>query len=206
GVAVLVAQEVSPAEVFAAVALEVGLLLGVDVVNIVRHDRDETATAVASWSAIGGTIPLGSRLPLGGPSIMGSVARTGRPARIDSYADVPNAVTYVVEGVAIRAGGGGPIAGGGRGGGTGVALSAGAGGRRGVGGGGGGTVVARSGGGEPRPEDTEARLSAFTELVGVAIAETQAREELRALAEERAALRRVATLVAEDAPPAELFR
>jgi PAS domain S-box-containing protein len=153
-------------------------------VNIVRHDRDESATAVASWSAIGGTIPLGSRLPLGGPSIMGSVARTGRPARIDSYADVPDAVTYVVEGVAIRAGVGAPIAVEGR-----VW----------------GTVVALSAGGEPLPADTEARLSAFTELVGVAIADTQAREELRALAEEQAALRRVAVLVAREAPQAEVF-
>src|SRR5262249_61987529 len=119
------AQGAAPAEVFAAVAVEVGLLLGVDVVNIVRHDRDETATAVASWSAIGGTIPVGSRLPLGGPSIMGSVARTGRPARIDSYAEVPAGVTYVVEGVAIRAGVGAPIAVEGRVWGTVVALSAG---------------------------------------------------------------------------------
>jgi len=184
-VAVLVAQAASPAEVFAAVAEEVGLLLGVDVVNIVRHDRDETATAVASWSAIGGTIPIGSRLPLVGPSIMGAVARTGRPARIDSYTAVPDAVTYVVEGVAIRAGVGAPITVEGR-----VW----------------GTVVALSAGGEPLPGDTEARLSAFTELAAVAIADTHAREELRDLAEEQAALRRVATLVAEDAPPVELFR
>jgi GAF domain-containing protein len=77
-VAVLVAQEASPGEVFAAVAEEAGLLLGIDVVDIVRHDRDETATAVASWSAIGGTIPLGSRLPLGGPSIMGLPDRRRR--------------------------------------------------------------------------------------------------------------------------------
>src|SRR5262249_25117060 len=34
----------------------------------------------------------------------------------------------------------------------------------------------------------------------------QAREELQRLADEQAALRRVATLIAEDAPPAELFR
>src|SRR5262249_28686014 len=184
-VAVLVAQEASPTEVFAAVALEVGLLLGVDVVNIVRHDRDDAATAVASWSAIGGTIPLRSRLPLRGPSPLGWGARTGRPARIGSYAEVPEGVTSVVEGVAIRAGVGAPIAVEGR-----VW----------------GTVVALSAGGEPLPGDTEARLSAFTELVGVAIADTHAREELRALAEEQAALRRVATLVAEDAPPADLFR
>src|SRR5262245_29116854 len=152
---------------------------------MVRNESDETTTVVASWSGIGGTIPLGSRLPLGGPSIMGSVARTGRPARIDSYAEVPAGVTYVVEGVAIRAGVGAPIAVEGR-----VW----------------GTVVALSASGEPLPAGTEARLSAFAELVGVAIADTQAREELRALAEEQAALRRVATLVAEDAPPAELFR
>jgi signal transduction histidine kinase len=55
------------------------------------------------------------------------------------------------------------------------------------------------------PTDTEARLASFTELLAAAIANTQARMELRGFAEEQAALRRVATLVAAGAPPEEAF-
>src|SRR5262249_54594474 len=183
-VATLVGRRTSPSEVFASVAEEVGLLLGVDVVNIVRNELDDTATVVASWSAVGGTIPLGSQLPLGGPSIIGSVARTGRPARIDSYPDVPSATTYVVEGVPIQAGVGAPIVVDGRVWGTVVALS----------------VEAA-----PLPDSTEARLSGFTELVATAIANAHAGAQVRRLADEQAALRRVATLVAREPSPPALF-
>jgi PAS domain S-box-containing protein len=182
--ATLVAHGAAPSEVFAAVAEEVGLFVGADVVNIVRHEADDTATAVASWSAIGGTIPLGTRLPLVGPSIMGTVARTGRPMRIDDYSGVPGAITYVVEGVEIRAGVGVPIVVDGR-----VW----------------GTVVALSANPEPLPPFTESRLADFTELVATAISNTQARNDLRGLADEQAALRRVATLVAREAAPADIF-
>jgi signal transduction histidine kinase len=58
---------------------------------------------------------------------------------------------------------------------------------------------------EPLPADTEARLAGFTELVATAIANAQARVELRGYAEEQAALRRMATLVARAAPPEEVF-
>ena len=53
---------------------------------------------------------------------------------------------------------------------------------------------------EPLPADTEARLAGFTELVGTAVANAQARVELRGFAEEQAGLRRVATLVARGGP------
>ena len=53
--------------------------------------------------------------------------------------------------------------------------------------------------------DAEQRVTQFTELVATAIANAQARDELRRLADEQAALRRVATLVAEAAPPPEVF-
>ena len=48
------------------------------------------------------------------------------------------------------------------------------------------------------PAGIEHRLAGFTELVSSAIGNAQAREELRALADEQAALRRVATLVAAE--------
>jgi signal transduction histidine kinase len=49
------------------------------------------------------------------------------------------------------------------------------------------------------PDDIEARLADFTELVATAIANSEAREGLRRLLDEQAALRRVATMVAEGA-------
>ena len=60
--------------------------------------------------------------------------------------------------------------------------------------------------GEERlPADTEGRLAGFTELAGTAIANAQARVEVRGYAKEQAALRRIATLVATGAPPEEVF-
>ena len=49
------------------------------------------------------------------------------------------------------------------------------------------------------------RLASFTELVATAIANTESRASLALLAEEQAALRRVATLVARGVPPVEIF-
>lgn len=58
---------------------------------------------------------------------------------------------------------------------------------------------------EVLPSDTEGWLSGFTELVATAIANAQAQVELRDYADEEAALRRVATLVARAAAPEEVF-
>ena len=58
---------------------------------------------------------------------------------------------------------------------------------------------------QPMPPDTEARLVSFIELVATAIANAQSRAALARLAEEQAALRRVATLVAHGVPPAMAF-
>jgi signal transduction histidine kinase len=58
---------------------------------------------------------------------------------------------------------------------------------------------------EPLPEDTEARLTDFTELVATAIANAESRQARALLTEEQAALRRVATLVAHGVPSDALF-
>ena len=57
----------------------------------------------------------------------------------------------------------------------------------------------------PLPADTEARVGAFSELVATALANADAREEVRRLADEQSALRRVATVVARESPPEEVF-
>jgi PAS domain S-box-containing protein len=57
----------------------------------------------------------------------------------------------------------------------------------------------------PPPFDTKSRLAAFTDLVATAISNAAARAEVRRLADEQAALRRVATLVAQGVPTDALF-
>ena len=57
----------------------------------------------------------------------------------------------------------------------------------------------------PLPQDTELRLATFAELVATAISNAQARSDVGRLADEQAALRRVATLVARASPPEEVF-
>jgi transcriptional regulator with GAF, ATPase, and Fis domain len=66
-------------------------------------------------------------------------------------------------------------------------------------------AVGRQHSDEPLPPQTEARLAAFTELIATAIANAEAHDRVRRLADEQSALRRVATLVAGGAPDAELF-
>jgi len=58
---------------------------------------------------------------------------------------------------------------------------------------------------QPLQPDTEARLASVTELVATAIANAESRAGITRLAEEQAALRRVATLVARGAPAVEVF-
>ena len=55
------------------------------------------------------------------------------------------------------------------------------------------------------PPETEDRLQKFTELVAAALANSHARAEVRQLADEQTALRRVAELVARGVPPHEVF-
>jgi signal transduction histidine kinase len=55
------------------------------------------------------------------------------------------------------------------------------------------------------PPDTEERLGRFTELVATAIANAESLDKRAQLADEQAALRRVATLVAQGASPEDLF-
>jgi hypothetical protein len=58
---------------------------------------------------------------------------------------------------------------------------------------------------QPLPPDAETRLASFTELVATAIASTDGRAALARLAQEQAALRRVAMLVAQATAPEEVF-
>ncbi|MDT7702913.1 MAG: hypothetical protein QOJ30_5238, partial [Pseudonocardiales bacterium] len=186
-VATLVARPAPPAEVFAAVTAEVGRLLEVDFTVLIRSDPDSTVTVVGTWTGTGAPAPspVGRRFQLGGRNVSTLVLTTGRPARLDAYADVTGAIGSTgARDWRFRSSVGVPISVEGR-------LW--------------GLILVAYTRDQPLPEDTEARLAGFTELVAAAIANAQARVELRGYAEEQAALRRVATLVARAAPPEEVF-
>jgi signal transduction histidine kinase len=183
-VATLVARGVPPPEVFAAVAREVGQLLGVDSAHMGRYDPDRTATGVGSWSPGQTHLPVGTSRALDDTSVMGMVLRSGRPARVEGYDDASAEIAALTQELSIRSSVGAPIV---------VAGQL------------WGVMVASSGRDHPLPEDTESRLLNFTGLAATAVSNAQARAEVRRLADEQAALRRVATLVASESPPAEVF-
>jgi signal transduction histidine kinase len=68
-----------------------------------------------------------------------------------------------------------------------------------------GVMIASSKGDRELPADAESRIAAFTELVATAISNTEARSEVHRLADQQAALRRVATLVAREPSPEQVF-
>jgi signal transduction histidine kinase len=184
-VATLVAQATAPEAVFAAVAEEVGQLLPVDSASLCRYEPDGALTFVSEWGSSAVDFPVGSRWVLGGYNLGTLVFETGRPARIDRYADSSSGPLGAgVRKAALRSAVGTPIIVEGR-------LW--------------GVIAAGSTLEQPLPPDTEARLASFTELVATAIANAESRAALTRLAEEQAALRRVATLVAQGVPPVEIF-
>jgi GAF domain-containing protein len=183
-VATLVAQGVPPEEVFAAVTDEVGRLLPADLANLCRYESDGMMTFVATWASAGERFPVGTRWTLGGQNLGTLVFETGRPARIDNYAGVSGPLGVAIRETGLRSAVGTPII---------------------VEGCLWGMMAVGSNLEQPMPPDTEARLASFTELVATAIANAESRAGLARLAEEQAALRRLATLVAQGVPPEEVF-
>jgi GAF domain-containing protein len=182
-VATLVARAAPPEEVFGAVTEEAARLLRASYTVMARYDPDGTRTIVAAWSSDGPTFPVGNRIVLGGRNVPTLVFQTGRAARIDDYAGRSGPIADAVRGIGLRGAVGVPVSVEGR-------LW--------------GVMVVGSRG-ESLPAATEARLAGFTELAATAVANADARVELRGFADEQAALRRVATLVAGAAPPAQVL-
>jgi signal transduction histidine kinase len=162
-VATLVATGVPPEDVFAAVAEEVGRLVSIDSTSILRYEGDGTATMIARWPETdSGLIQIGTRVTLEGlegESLTELVRRTGRPARIDSYANATNPTAARARESGARCSAGAPIVVDGR-------LW--------------GVMAAASTRPDPLPVATESRIAAFTELLGTAIANAHSRAELTA--------------------------
>jgi signal transduction histidine kinase len=181
-VATLVAQETAPDVLLEAVSREAGEVLDVDATHLGRYEDDGTVVSVAQWGRYP-SVPVGTRFPLDGDSVSARVLRTGRCARMDGYDDVGGAIAAALRELGIRFAIGAPIVVGGR---TWGVM----------------TATAKD---RPFPPETELRLERFSDLAGTAIANASAHGEVRALAEEQAALRRVATLVAEQAAQERVF-
>jgi signal transduction histidine kinase len=155
-VATLVAEGTPPEKVFPAVNEEVARLLDVDGTRLMRYEADGTATFVASWGEPTIT-PAGTRITLDGRNIGSLVRSSGRPARIADYADAPGSAAAIARDRGVRSAAGAPITVEGR-------LW--------------GAMVAFSKADKPLPSGIELRLADFTDLVGTAIANTQARVDL----------------------------
>src|SRR5438105_11806573 len=157
--------------------------MSVEYASLGRYEPDG-AVIVAVWGRTGHHVPVGRRWSLGGKNISTLVLQTGRPARIDSFADASGPPGDVGREYGVGSGVGTPVVVEGR-------LW--------------GVMATHSPMGQRLPADTEARLASFTELVATAIANAESRAGLARLVEEQAALRRVATLVARGTLPEELF-
>ena len=182
-VATLVAAGAPPAEVFEAVSAEVAALLGADGSAVTRYEADGTVTAVSGWTTEGGYIYVGRRYELEG-TVSGLILETGRPGRVENYTEAPGGAAHAARAMGWRSSVGAPITVEGR-------LW--------------GVLAVVSKSEQPLPGDTEQRLAEFAELFATAIANSEAHEQLAQLADEQAALRRVATLVAEGATPHRVF-
>jgi signal transduction histidine kinase len=182
-VATLVATGVSQEELFAAVTEEMGWLVTADATSLLRFEPDDTVRLVAAWSARHTDLPIGSSRPMN--ERLRSMQETGRALRWGPT-HLPHRGPFVAEARArgIRTVVGVPIAVEGRVWGAAFVCST---------------------ADQPFADDVEPRVSNFTQLVATAISNAQARDDARRLADEQAALRRVAMLVASESSPDEIF-
>ena len=138
---------------------------------------------MSGWTIEGGYNYVGRRYTLDG-TVSGLILGSGRPERMDSYADASGEAPEAARAMGWHSSVGAPIRVEGR-------LW--------------GVLAVVSKSEQPLPDETEERLVEFAELFATAIANSEAHEQLAQLAEEQAALRRVATVVAEGATPHRVF-
>lgn len=184
-VAELVADGPNRDQVFSAASVEIARLFGSPLVTVSRFEPGWSALVIVGVNDDIPDITVGSRVELDDHDPATLVCRTRRPARRDQsdYEDTSGAVADRLRALSLASVVSAPIV---------VEHEL-----WGV-----VTIGARH---DRLPADTEQRLEKFTELLGTAVANSDTRRALTQLAEEQAALRRVATLVARGAPPDEVF-
>jgi PAS domain S-box-containing protein len=183
-VAELVARQAPPEQVFRQVTDELSRLLQVDMVRTVRFDQDGIATIVAARGIADDRLTEGANFEIPEGSGIDTVLRTGRPARVDNFAEVKGPIGAALREHGAGAGVAGPIVVGGR-------LW--------------GAMAVGARNAEALPPGSEHRVAQFAELISAAISNVESRAQVEELAAEQAALRRVAELVAQQAPAEEVF-
>jgi signal transduction histidine kinase len=157
-VATLVARQHEPETVLDVVTEEVARHLAADAAMTARYDGPDRATVVADWGAPGvAPFPVGAQIEIGPQTALARVHATLAPARVDTYEGMPGEHPALLRKLGTRASVAAPIL---------------------VDGHLWGAVAAASTG-DPFTADAEARLGAFAELVGQAIANVDARIKLR---------------------------
>ncbi len=157
-VATVVAREADPARVFEVVTEELGRLLGAQTSNMIRFEPDGGGVVAGGWSTGGArNVPVGTRVALDGPTAAAFIRDSGRPERVDDYSETPGSTADLLRELGLRSSVGTPIWLGGR-------LW--------------GAVLVSTVGETTFPEGAEQRIADFAELVGVALANAEARQEL----------------------------
>ena len=183
-VAMLIAEDAPARELFRAVTREVGVLLGADISGMARFEGDAAVTT-ATWAADGEDPPIPGPWQMDPGDPVGAIADARRVVRWDDWTQVPGpTAAFAREDLGVRSTVGAPIV---------------------VQGQSWGVLAVHSKQPTPLPADTESRLRQFSDLVAMAIGNAEARTEVAKLANEHAALRRVATLVARAPASEELF-
>ncbi|MEA2623745.1 MAG: hypothetical protein QOH61_2655 [Chloroflexota bacterium] len=157
-VATLVAQGAEANDVFYSVVREVVEHLPADMAYLGRYEPDETLIPLAGWDGEQ-ALALPERLPLLGDSVTARVWRTRAVERLEVYTGPVGSIAEHAGLLGIKSSVGGPVV---------------------VNGELWGVLAASSRDDDALPADAGEWLSAFTDLVGTAIANAEARTELAA--------------------------
>ena len=181
-VAELAAHEAPAEEILQAVTFEASALAGVDFAALLHYEPDGGTVIVALAGAPDG-ITVGMRAPGTGDGAIQRVRRTGKPARVDNLAEMSGVWPQLALRHGFNASAAVPVTIHGQLRGTLVVV-----GRR-----------------EAFAEPIEKHLSDFADLAATALSAADARQGLRLLLKEQAAVRRVAELVARSVALDEIF-
>ncbi|MCW2918814.1 MAG: hypothetical protein JWN52_6882, partial [Actinomycetia bacterium] len=158
-VATLVACGEPPSTVFAAVAREVGQVIGAEITRMLRYEPDETTTVIGGWGGPDEVLAINTRWTIVGSNLPSMVLHSNTPARMDCFLGAVSPLCVYLRQHGICSGIGTPII---------------------LDGKCWGVMMAFSTHDRLLPRAAETRICDFTDLVATAIANTQARADLTA--------------------------
>jgi PAS domain S-box-containing protein len=159
-VATQVARGAAPVDVYPLAVAELAVGLAVSHATLIRYESESAAVVVAALDTESAErLQVGDKIPLDGDNLAVRVARTGAPARIDTYDGVDSEIAARLRQFGIRAGVGAPVIVDGR-----VW----------------GALIAGTSRREPLPPGTEERIGDFADLVSTAIFNAESRAEITA--------------------------